>query len=53
MQSLKETFAAKLPQEIEKIKKLRKWVNRQQATETHSDIIDKGVRIEGRRRGHS
>ena len=26
MQSLKETFAAKLPGEIEKIKKLRKYV---------------------------
>jgi len=27
LQSLKETFAAKLPGEIEKIKKLRKYAN--------------------------
>jgi hypothetical protein len=37
LQSLKETFAAKLPGEIEKIKKLRKYVSgTPAATATHN-----------------
>ena len=47
-QTLKETFADKLPGEIEKIKKLRKYGRPKNATVYKSDV-SQGARLQSRR----